>query len=145
MADHAANAARTYIDVVALEAFIRAIDECEIRRSSARLNLVCDLYALYNIEADSGFFQAHGRLNAPRCKAITREVNRLCNKVMAHSELLVDAFGIPDAIIRAPIGLRDEGTVGATHLTIDGPPPDPRQRVRHEHADPSGRGDVEAP
>jgi hypothetical protein len=41
-------------------------------------------------------------------------VNRLCNKVMAHSELLVDAFGIPDAVISAPIGLRDEGTVGAS-------------------------------
>jgi hypothetical protein len=66
VADHAANAARTYIDVVALEAFIRAIDECEDAR------------------------------------------------VMAHSELLVDAFGIPDAIINAPIGLRDEGTVGAS-------------------------------
>jgi hypothetical protein len=32
---------------------------------------------------------------------------------MAHSELLVDAFGIPDEILRAPIGLKDEGTVGA--------------------------------
>jgi acyl-CoA oxidase len=78
------------------------------------MKLVCDLYALHNIEADNGFFQAHGRLNAQRCKTLTREVNRLCNKVMAHSELLVDAFGIPDAILAAPIGLRDEGTVGAT-------------------------------
>jgi acyl-CoA oxidase len=114
VADHAANAARTYIDVVALEAFIRAIDECEDAQVKRCLSLVCDLYALYNIESDAGYFQAHGRLNAPRSKAITREVNRLCNRVMAHSELLVDAFGIPDAIINAPIGLRDVGTVGAS-------------------------------
>jgi acyl-CoA oxidase len=100
--------------VVALEAFIRAIDECEDAQVKRCLSLVCDLYALYNIESDAGYFQAHGRLNAPRSKAITREVNRLCNRVMAHSELLVDAFGIPDAIINAPIGLRDVGTVGAS-------------------------------
>jgi acyl-CoA oxidase len=114
VADHAAEAARAYIDVVMLEAFIGAIDACEDPQVKRALNLVCNLYALHNIEADTGFFQAHGRLNAPRCKSLTREVNRLCNKVMAHSELLVDAFGIPDAIISAPIGLRDEGTVGAT-------------------------------
>ena len=113
VADHAAEAARAYIDVVALEAFIRAIDECDDPQVNRGLNLVCNLYALHSIESDNGFFQAHGRLNAPRCKSLTREVNRLCNKVMAHSELLVDAFGIPDAIIHAPIGLRDEGTVGA--------------------------------
>ncbi len=112
VADHAADAGRAYIDVVALEAFSRAIDECEDAQVKRALNLVCDLYALHNIESDVGFFQAHGRLNAPRCKAITREVNRLCNKVMAHSDLLVDAFGIPDAILNAPIGLRDEGAVG---------------------------------
>ena len=114
VADHAADAARAYVDVVTLEAFIQAIDDCEDPQVKRALNLVCDLYALHNIESATGFFQTHGRLNAPRCKALTREVNSLCNKVMAHSELLVDAFGIPDAIIRAPIGLRDEGTVGAS-------------------------------
>ena len=113
VADHAADAARAYVDVVMLEAFIRAIDECEDLQVTRALNLVCDLYALHTIESDTGFFQAHGRLTASRCKALTREVNRACNKVMAHSELLVDAFGIPDEVINAPIGLRDEGTVGA--------------------------------
>jgi acyl-CoA oxidase len=114
VADHAATAGRAYIDLVALEAFVRAIDACADPQVKRCLNLVCDLYALYNIECDSGYFQAHGRLNATRAKALTREVNRLCNRVMAHSELLVDAFGIPDAVLRAPIGLRDQGSVGAS-------------------------------
>jgi acyl-CoA oxidase len=114
VADHAADAARAWIDVLCLEAFVRAIDAQEDLQVKAALNLVCDLFALYSIEEDKGFFQEHGRLGAPRCKAITREVNRLCNKVMAHSELLVDAFGIPDDILRAPIAMRDEGSVGAS-------------------------------
>ena len=54
-----------------------------------------------------GFFQEHGRLTGPRCKAITREVNRLCNEVRRQAGALVDAFGIPDAILAAPIALRD--------------------------------------
>jgi acyl-CoA oxidase len=114
VADHAVDAARSYIELFALEAFVEAINACEDEQVKRALNLVCDLYALQSIEADNGFFQAHGRLGAPRCKALTREVNRLCNRVMAHSELLVDAFAIPDAVLRAPIGLRDEGSVGAS-------------------------------
>ena len=73
----------------------------------AALSLLCDLYALYNIEVDKGFFQEHGRLTGPRCKAITREVNRLCNEVRQQADALVDAFGIPDEVLAAPIGLRD--------------------------------------
>ena len=113
VADHAVDAARAHIELVVLTAFVRAIEDCDDVQVEHALNLVCDLYALSDIEADTGFFQAQGRLTAARCKSLRREVNRLCNKVMAHAELLVDAFGIPDAILRAPIGLRDEGSVGA--------------------------------
>ena len=67
--------------------------------------------ALQNIEADKGFFQEHGRLAAPRCKAITREVNRLCNEVRGHAALLTDAFGIPDQVLGAPIGVRSPDAV----------------------------------
>ena len=112
VADHAAEAARANVELLALEALGRGLDACEDVRVKGGLTLVRDLYALATIEAESSFYQAHGRLNGPRCKAITREVNRLCNKVMAHSELLVDAFGIPDEVLRAPIGLHDSGSVG---------------------------------
>jgi acyl-CoA oxidase len=104
--DHAADATRAWLDRLALEAFIRAIDAApddDVRRA---LSLVCDLYALQTIEAEKGFFQEHGRLSSPRTKAITREVNRLCNEVRAVAGPLVDAFGIPDAVLGAPIGLR---------------------------------------
>ena len=69
------------------------------------LSLVCDLYALNNLEQDKGFMQEHGRLSAPHCKTLTREVNRLCNDVRQQAGSLVDAFGIPDQVLGAPIGL----------------------------------------
>jgi hypothetical protein len=59
------------------------------------------------IEQDRGYLQEHGRLTGPRCKAVTRQVNRLCDEVRGDAEALVDAFGIPDGVLRAPIGLRD--------------------------------------
>jgi acyl-CoA oxidase len=105
--DHAGNAARAHVDTVVLEAFSAAIEGCEDETLRSLLNLTCDLYAHHNIEADSGFFQEHGRVASSRCKAITREVNRLCNELRQVAGQLVDAFGIPDPVLAAPIGLRD--------------------------------------
>jgi acyl-CoA oxidase len=104
--NHAVNAARVHTARVVLEAFAAAIDACEDDALRRTLGLVCDLYALYEIESDRGFFQEHGRLTGPRCKAITREVNRLCNEVREQAGALVDAFGIPDQILAAPIGMK---------------------------------------
>jgi acyl-CoA oxidase len=105
--DHAANAARAHMDTVALEAFAAAVENCDDEPVRQALNQLCDLYALWNVESDKGFYQEHGRLSSPRCKQVTREVNRLCNEVRQQAGLLVDALGIPDSILRAPIGLRD--------------------------------------
>jgi acyl-CoA oxidase len=105
--NHAVNAARAHIERVILEAFARAVDQCQDGPAKEALDRLCDLYALYQVEADRGFFQEHGRLTGPRCKAITREVNRLCDEVRGDAGALVDGFGIPDQVLRAPIGLRD--------------------------------------
>jgi acyl-CoA oxidase len=108
--DHAANAARAHIATVMLGAFQRAIAECEDESLRAPLKLLCDLYALHELESDKGFMLEHGRLSGPRCKAITREVNELCNQVRLRAGGLVDAFGIPDAVLGAPIGVSDPAT-----------------------------------
>jgi acyl-CoA oxidase len=63
---------------------------------------------------DKGFFQEHGRLSSGRTKQITREVNRLCNEVRLVAGELVDAFGIPDAVLGAPIGVA--GPAGARRI-----------------------------
>jgi acyl-CoA oxidase len=104
--DHAVSAARAHLARVALEAFVSAIEACGEDSSKQALARLCDLYALCDVEADKGFFQEHGRLSSSRCKALTREVNRLCNEVRDQAGQLVDAFGIPDAVLAAPIALR---------------------------------------
>jgi acyl-CoA oxidase len=105
--DHAVDAARAHLATVVLEAFIEAIEHCEDEALAAALEQLCDLFALQNLESDKGFFQEHGRLASPICKQITREVNRICNDVRQHSGALVDAFGIPDQVLAAPIGVQE--------------------------------------
>jgi Acyl-CoA oxidase/Acyl-CoA dehydrogenase, N-terminal domain len=83
-----------------------AVDETEDGPLKDALGRLCDLYALYEIEQDRGYLQEHGRLTGPRCKAVTREVNRPCDEIRGDAEALVDAFGIPDEVLRAPIALR---------------------------------------
>ncbi len=103
---HAIRAAQAHMDLVLLEAFAGAVERCEDGPAKDALRRMCDLFALSTIESDRGWFQEHGRLTGPRCKAITREVNRLCNEVRGQAGTLVDAFGIPDEVLGAPIGRR---------------------------------------
>ena len=44
----------------------------------------------------------HGRLTVPRSKAISREIAGLCRKIRPLAEDLVDAFGVPVEMLRAP-------------------------------------------
>ena len=69
--------------------------------------------ALHQIELDRRYLQEHGQLPGPRWKAATREVNRLRDELRGDADALVDAFGIPDQVLRAPIGLRDPDAASA--------------------------------
>ena len=42
----------------------------------------------------------------PTLQAIQRLIEQLCSEVRLVAKDLVDAFGIPDFILRAPIGLK---------------------------------------
>jgi acyl-CoA oxidase len=45
----------------------------------------------------------HGRLSTERSKAVTAAVEQLCRQLRPHAEDLVDAFGIPNELLRAEI------------------------------------------
>ena len=101
--DHVLTAAKAHVDRLIVEAFARGIDECDDDGLRPLLEMLFDLHALSAIERERGWFFEHGRMTAPRAKAITRGVNRLCAELRPHAEVLVDAFGIPDDVLGAPI------------------------------------------
>lgn len=99
--DHVIAAARSHVERLVLEAFVarvRAQPEGPTRDTLAAL---CDLHALATIEADRGWFLEHGRLSAPRSKAITREVSTLLRRLRPVAAPLVEAFGIPPGVLGA--------------------------------------------
>ena len=103
--DHVLVAARAHVHREILEAFCGAIERTDDEDLRAVLNRLCDLYALGELERERAWFQEHGRISSTRAKMITRTVNGLCAELRPHAEDLVDAFGIPDEVLAAPIGL----------------------------------------
>jgi acyl-CoA oxidase len=101
--DHVLHAARAHVDRVVLEAFVAALERSTDPEATALLERVCDLYALSVIEADRAWFLEHGRMTPQRSKAVTQAVNDLCGQLRPHARTLVDAFGIPEPWLAAPI------------------------------------------
>jgi acyl-CoA oxidase len=106
--DHVLLAARAHIDRVVLERFHAVIDAADDPGVAALLDRVASLHALSTLEAERGWYLEHGRLNGARTKAIIAAVNDLCAELRPHAELLVDAFGVPDGCVAAPIALGAE-------------------------------------
>ncbi|MFD4985044.1 acyl-CoA dehydrogenase [Streptomyces sp. NPDC058374] len=100
--DHVIAVARAHVERLVLEAFVDKVRAMPEGGNKVALGLLCDLFALSALEADRAWFMEHGRLTVQRSKAISREVNALCRKVRPLAGDLVDAWGIPPEMLRAP-------------------------------------------
>ncbi|MFZ4133812.1 acyl-CoA dehydrogenase [Streptomyces koyangensis] len=100
--DHVIALAQAHVERLVLEAFVAKVRELPEGGEKVALGLLCDLFALSTIEADRAWFMEHGRLTVQRSKAITREVNDLCRKIRPLALDLVDAWGVPPELLRAP-------------------------------------------
>ncbi|GLZ54108.1 acyl-CoA dehydrogenase [Actinomycetospora sp. NBRC 106378] len=120
--DHLLHSARAHLDGLVLDAFNRACEAQTDPTAQRLMRSVCDLYALSVIEQDKGWFLEHGRISAARSKAVTSEINKLCHTLRPHARTLIDAFGIPESWIDAPIATgaetrrQDEAIAHATSL-----------------------------
>ncbi|WP_373557435.1 acyl-CoA dehydrogenase family protein [Streptomyces sp. CS227] len=100
--DHVIALAHAHVERLVLEAFVAKVRELPEGGEKVALGLLCDLFALSVIEGDRAWFMEHGRLTGQRSKAITREVNDLCRKIRPLALDLVDAWGVPPELLRAP-------------------------------------------
>jgi acyl-CoA oxidase len=88
-----------------LESFIVALDGNN--ENTGTLDKLRQLFALSCIEQDRGWFLESGYIDPPKAKAIRDMIEELCEDLTNSAVPLVDAFGVPDAIVKAPIGLRN--------------------------------------
>jgi acyl-CoA oxidase len=93
--DHVLTAARSWVDLVVLEAF------AAVAERDPRLDKLCSLYALSRIEAERGWYQEHGKLTGARSKSVIKTVNALLGDLRPHAGELVDAFGVPESCLES--------------------------------------------
>ncbi|MFN7943096.1 MAG: acyl-CoA dehydrogenase [Thermoanaerobaculia bacterium] len=103
--DHALAAARAHVERHVLGEFASAVAAAPAELAPS-LSLLCDLYALTTLERERGAYLEAGYFAAEKSKAIRSQVDRLCREVRRLALSLVDAFGIPEACLDAPIARR---------------------------------------
>ena len=103
--NHALSLAKAHVERVVLESFAAAIDAIDDEPLREILSRTCALYALARIDADRGWFQAHGYIESGKSKAIRKQVRKLCAELRPDAVPLVNAFGIPKELLAAPIAL----------------------------------------
>jgi acyl-CoA oxidase len=103
--DHALALADAHVERRIHEAFRSAIESLEDEALLAVLRPLAALFSLSILERERGWYLEHGYFEAAKSKAIRDLTNRLCGEVRPHATGLVDAFGIPDRVLAAPIAL----------------------------------------
>ncbi|MFP2932135.1 acyl-CoA dehydrogenase [Pyxidicoccus sp. 3LG] len=103
--EHLLVLAHAHVERLVLEQFLKGVAAVTEPGLKAVLGRLCDLYGLSCLESASGWFLEHGLLEGSKARAIRKEVERLCAEVRPDAVALVDAFGIPDTCLAAPIGL----------------------------------------
>jgi acyl-CoA oxidase len=102
---------------------VAGIDRCPDQSTATLLDRVCDLHVLSTVEAERAWFVEHGRLTPHRAKGIGGLVNALCAELRPFARLLIDAFGIPDRALSAPIA---QGAEAAREAEAMAAPPLPQ-------------------
>ena len=97
--DHLVALARAHVERVLGERLHEAVVGAPTPGLSEALGSVAGLYALSRIEADRGWFLESGYIEGNKARAIRAQVGVLCREVRDHAELLVDGFGVPEAVL----------------------------------------------
>ncbi|XP_021316879.1 acyl-coenzyme A oxidase 2, peroxisomal [Sorghum bicolor] len=106
--NHLLTLAESHIESVILAKFIESVKSCPDEKTREALKLVCDLYALDRIWKDIGTYRNVDYVAPNKAKAIHKLTDYLSYQVRLVARELIDAFDLPDLIIRAPIGMQSE-------------------------------------
>jgi acyl-CoA oxidase len=111
--DHVVDLGRAHIERTLLEQFAEDVDAYEDRddvtpESKEVLNLLWQLFAVERTWSDRAWFLEHGHFSAATSKALGTLMNHLCQQLRPHALSLVDAFGIPESVLAAPIATAAE-------------------------------------
>ena len=101
--DHLVQLAHAEAERIIFDRFVDAVEEVSDEALRGQIDRLRQLFALSCIEEDLDWFLEAGYVEGGKAKAIRGEVNDLCDELRPAAEGLVNAFGIPDACLAAPI------------------------------------------
>jgi acyl-CoA oxidase len=108
--EHLVSLAEAHVEERVIDAFAKAVSSAD-KTVAPALARLCDLYALSTLEARAGWFLEDGYFDPPKARAIRKLVPALCREIAPSARALVDAFGIPDACLAAPIAFGDPASM----------------------------------
>ncbi len=103
--NHMLTLAEAFVERSVLQEFQKVVSDHEGTVEGESLNHLCTLFALSTIERHKGWYLEHDYLEGIKTKAIRRRIDRLCAMVREDALTLIDAFGIPNASLDAPIAM----------------------------------------
>ncbi|MCM6772194.1 acyl-CoA dehydrogenase family protein [Nocardia sp. CDC159] len=99
--DHILLAGEAHIERLILEAFIEGIAGIDDPEARELAEWVCDLFVYSTIEANQAWYIMHRFMSVERAKAVRRGVNELVDRLRPHTPTLVEALGVPEAMLHA--------------------------------------------
>ena len=100
---HMLALAEAFVERITLEATVKAVNEAEGSSIYNILRKLRSLYALHTIEKHAAWYLEQDYLAGTKSKAIRRQVDQLCGELRPEAVALIEAFGIPESLIAAPI------------------------------------------
>lgn len=101
--NHLVELAQAHMDFSLLKSSYKNYTAIEDESLRAFFINIHSLYALSTIEANKGWYLENDYMNGAKTKAIRRLVDKLCRQMRDQAELMIEGFGIPEELIKAPI------------------------------------------
>ena len=101
--DHFMAVANAHITRVIMEQFIGRVEGIEEEAAREQVDALRQLFGLWHLYEDASWFMENSLFEAPKVRAMRDEINALCLQIRRQAVHLVDAFGIPERCVGAPI------------------------------------------
>jgi acyl-CoA oxidase len=89
------------------EYFAAALADCQDETSARALRTLFSLWALDQVDRHGGWFLSQGCITGAAVENVESERDRLCVELEPHALELVEAFGIDNTVLKAPIAEDD--------------------------------------
>uniref|UniRef100_UPI0040494FAB acyl-CoA dehydrogenase family protein n=1 Tax=Fulvivirga sp. TaxID=1931237 RepID=UPI0040494FAB len=104
---HMVNVGKAYIERIILEQFQDQVERTTDVECQQVLRRLVQLFALYTIENNRGWYLEQGYMEGVKTKSIRKLVNQLSWEIRQDAIALTDAFDIPDHCLAADIAVSD--------------------------------------